>query len=53
LFHYTFGTNDHPKISSTSELAKKMGKSQSQISRMKTHMGEVLRSHMGFDEDED
>jgi RNA polymerase primary sigma factor len=51
LFHYTFGTNDHPKISSTSVLAKKMGKSQSQISRMKTHMGTVLRSHMGLDDD--
>jgi DNA-directed RNA polymerase specialized sigma subunit len=53
LFHYTFGTNEHPKISSTSVLAKKMGKSQSQISRMKTHMGMVLRSHMGLDAEED
>jgi RNA polymerase primary sigma factor len=53
LFHYTFGTNDHPKINSTSVLAKKMGKSQSQISRMKTHMGLVLKSHMGFDDAEE
>jgi DNA-directed RNA polymerase specialized sigma subunit len=53
LFHYTFGTNDHPTILSTSVLAKKMGKSQSQISRMKTHMGMVLRSHMGLDDAEE
>lgn len=54
LFHYTFGTDGHPRIASTSVLAKKMGKSQSQISRMKTHMGKVLKSHMGTNEvDED
>jgi DNA-directed RNA polymerase specialized sigma subunit len=53
LFHYTFGTNSYPKIRSTSVLAKKMGKSHSQISRMKTHMGLVLRSHMGLDGDEE
>jgi DNA-directed RNA polymerase specialized sigma subunit len=53
LFHYTFGTNDHPKISSTTALAKKMGKSQSQISRMKTTMGQVLRKHMGLEDDDD
>jgi DNA-directed RNA polymerase specialized sigma subunit len=53
LFHYTFGTDGHPKISSTSVLAKKMGKSLSQISRMKTHMGMVLKSHMGLDDDDE
>lgn len=52
LFHYTFGTNGYPKISSTGELAKKMGKSQPQISRMKTIMGATLKKHMGLDEDE-
>ena len=49
LFNYTFGTNDHPQIYSTGELAKKMGKSQSQISHMKTRMGLVLQQHMGIE----
>ena len=51
LFHYTFGTGGHPQIQSTSTLAKKMGKSEPQISRMKTQMGGILRKHM-FGEDE-
>jgi DNA-directed RNA polymerase specialized sigma subunit len=53
LFHYTFGTNGHQKITKTNDLAKKMGKSAPQISRMKTQMGETLRKHMGLEEDED
>ncbi len=53
LFNYTFGTNGHPKIHKTNDLAKKMGKSAPQISRMKTQMGETLRKHMGLEEDED
>lgn len=53
LFGHVFGVNGHKQISSTSALAKKMGKSQSQISRMKTHMGTVLRSHMGLDDDDE
>lgn len=52
LFHFTFGTNGHPKISSTGELAKKMGKTSPQISRMKSVMGATLKKHMGLDEDE-
>lgn len=48
LFNYTFGTNGHAQILSTSELAKKMGKSQSQISRMKTQMGTTLQKEMGL-----
>lgn len=54
LFNYSFGTNDHPQITSTGELAKKMGKSQSQISRMKTTMGNELKKRMGLSpKDED
>lgn len=53
LFHHTFGTGGLPKITSTGELAKRMGKSQSQISRMKTTMGNTLRKHMGMDEGEE
>lgn len=52
LFHYTFGTNGHPQVSSTGELAKRMGKTSPQISRMKSVMGATLRKHMGLDEDE-
>lgn len=53
LFHYTFGTGGHPQISATGELAKKMGKTSPQISRMKTQMGATLRKHMGLDGQED
>lgn len=53
LFHHTFATNGHEKITSTGELAKRLGKSQSQISRMKTQMGNALRRHMGLDEDDE
>ena len=51
LFHYTFGTSGFPQVHSTGELAKRMGKSESQISRMKTQMGTTLRKHMGLDEE--
>ena len=47
LFHYTFGTGGKPQVHSTTELAKIMGKSQSQISRMKTVMGNKLKTYMG------
>ena len=51
LFHYTFGTGGFPQVHSTSELAKRLNKSESQISRMKTHMGEILRKNMGLDDE--
>lgn len=47
LFHYTFGTNGYPQVLSTGELAKRMGRSASQISRMKTLMGSVLQKKLG------
>jgi len=53
LFHYTFGTNGHQQITSTSRLAKKMGKTDQQISHMKTQMGGVLRKAMGYDSEEE
>lgn len=52
LFHYTFGTNGYPQVSSTGELAKRMNKTAPQISRMKSIMGATLKKHMGLDEDE-
>lgn len=52
LFHYTFGTKDHPQITSTGQLAKKMGKSDQQISHMKKQMGNTLRKFMGYGPEE-
>jgi RNA polymerase primary sigma factor len=52
VFHYTFGTNGYPQISSTGALAKKMGKKDPQISRMKSQMGATLRKHFGLSEKE-
>lgn len=46
LFHYTFGTGGYPQITRTGALAKKMGKSESQIARMKTQMGDTLKPYM-------
>lgn len=53
LFNHTFGTNEHPQITSTSALAKKMGKTDQQISHMKTQMGNILKQHMGLDSEEE
>lgn len=53
LFHHIYGTNDHEKITSTTALAKKMGLNMSQISRMKTQMGKVLRENMGLSKEEE
>ena len=46
VFHHTFGTNGYQQIQSTSLLAKKLGKTQAQISRLKTQMGDTLRRYM-------
>lgn len=46
LFHYTFGTGGFSQVLRTGALAKKMGKSESQIARMKTQMGAVLKPYM-------
>lgn len=48
LFNHIFGMNDHEQISSTGALAKKMGKNQSQIARMKTQMGNTLQKQFGL-----
>ncbi len=53
LFGHVFGVNGHEKITSTGALAKAMGKSQSQVSRMKTQMGATLRRHMGLDDEDE
>lgn len=52
VFHHTFGTEGHAKLT-TGQLAKKLGKTEPQISRMKTTMGNTLRHHMGLDEQDD
>ena len=48
VFNHTFATNDHTLIASTGALAKKIGKSDSQVARMKTIMGNDLRRYMGL-----
>lgn len=53
LFNHVFGTNGVKQTTSTSALAKKLGKTDQQISHMKTLMGNVLRKHMGYDGDEE
>lgn len=53
VFHYTFGTGGYPKIPSTGALAKKLGKTDQQVSRMRTQMGTTLRKHMGLDRNDD
>lgn len=53
LFNHIYGMNDHEKITSTSALAKKMGKNMSQISRMKTVLGNTLIEHMGLERKEE
>jgi DNA-directed RNA polymerase specialized sigma subunit len=48
LFNHIFGMNDHEKITSTGQLAKKMNKNQSQIARMKTQLGSTLQKQFGL-----
>jgi hypothetical protein len=52
LFNHIYGTNDHERISSTTALAKKLGKSMSQVSRMRTQLGNTLKEHMGLSGEE-
>jgi DNA-directed RNA polymerase specialized sigma subunit len=52
VFNFTFATNDHPKVSSTGELAKRLKKSDAQVSRLKTQMGATLRRYMGLEEED-
>ena len=52
VFHHTFGTDGHAKLT-TGQLAKRMNKTEPQISRMKTIMGDTLRKHMGLDEEDE
>jgi len=53
LFNHIYGTNGHEKITSTTELAKKLGKNQQQIARMKTTLGNTLASSMGLRPEEE
>jgi Sigma-70 region 3 len=51
VFNHIYGTNDHEKITSTSALAKKLGKNQSQIARIKTQIGNTLQQKFGLKPD--
>lgn len=53
LFGHVFGMNGHEKITSTTALAKKMGKTQQQVARMKTTLGNTLKEQMGLDAKEE
>lgn len=46
LFRHLFAVDGHAHISSTGALAKKLGKTESQVSRMKTQMGNTLQQYM-------
>ncbi|WP_394831813.1 hypothetical protein LVJ94_35385 [Pendulispora rubella] len=46
LFRFTYPTGADPQVTSTGELARRMGRSASQISRLKTQMGEALRPYL-------
>ena len=53
VFLSIYGLDGHKQISGTGELAKHLGKSSSQIARAKTHIGNVLKAHMGFTSGDD
>lgn len=46
VFDHIYGMNDKPKITSTNELAKHLGKSPSQISRLRTKILNTYNSYL-------
>ena len=46
LFDHLYGKNGKPQVTSTTQLAKMMGKSPSQVSRMKTHILNKFNSNL-------
>lgn len=48
LFNHIYGTNGAEQITSTGQLARVLGKSPSQVSRMKSHLGTTLKGRMGL-----
>ena len=46
VFNYMYGLNGHPKIESPGEIARKMGKNPSQISRMRTKILDIYKSNL-------
>lgn len=46
VFDYMMGHNGNPKITSTGEIARKLGKSDSQISRIKKSIEAQMKKHM-------
>jgi DNA-directed RNA polymerase specialized sigma subunit len=46
VFNHIYGTKGHRKITSTKDLAKQIGTSQSRISRLKTSIGKKIKSNL-------
>jgi DNA-directed RNA polymerase specialized sigma subunit len=46
VFEHIYGINGKPQISGTNDLAKKLGKSPSQISRIKSSVGNKVKSYI-------
>jgi hypothetical protein len=46
VYDYIFGQNGMPKIESTGEIARRMGKNPSQISRIKNRIGEAYKKYV-------
>jgi DNA-directed RNA polymerase specialized sigma subunit len=47
VFNHLYGTNGARKITSTTALAAQLGKSSSQISRIKSRIADVYKKHLG------
>lgn len=48
LFNYTYGTNGHPQVRSTNQLAKHLGVKPSRVSRLKAQMHDTLADEFGL-----
>jgi integrase len=46
VYDYVYGQNGMPKIESTGEIARRMGKSDSQVSRIKNRIAEVYKKYV-------
>lgn len=46
VYNYLYGQNGMPKIESTGDIAKRMGKSPSQISRIKNHIAALYNQYL-------
>jgi DNA-directed RNA polymerase specialized sigma subunit len=46
VYDFVYGHNGKPKIESTGEIARRLGKSPSQISRIKNRIGDVYKKYV-------